>query len=60
MDHKKQNFPPKPSPPLNRLLKEGIGHRICPECGSSMMKTKFFFFGKSKSKCIHPDCGKEI
>jgi len=47
----------KPIPPLDRLLRENV-YRICPKCGSSMVRTKWFFFGKKK--CIHPECGYEM
>ena len=52
--------PPKPpKPPLNRLIREPrCFFTICPKCGSSMKRTKLFFFGKKK--CIHPECGYEI
>lgn len=45
-------------PPLIRMIREDGGWGTCPKCGSSMMKTKYFFFGKKK--CIHPECGHEI
>ena len=51
--------PPPPPPPLCRhiLSHDIFGSKRCPECGSSM-KRKYVVFGTSK--CIHPECGKEL
>jgi len=45
----------RPKESITRLLREDGGCGVCPNCGSSMMRTKFIFFGKKK--CIHPECG---
>jgi len=50
--------PPPPKPPLHRHLREDGGWGTCLKCGSSMVKTKLFFFGKKR--CIQPECGYEI
>lgn len=49
--------PPPPPPPPKRILKEDGTCGYCPICHSSMIREKFFFFGKKK--CIQPQCGYE-
>ena len=46
----------KPKPPHCRLIKENsIGE--CPQCGSTLEKTKWWRF--KRTKCIHPECSYE-
>lgn len=49
---------PPPKPPLCRLFREDVGVGTCPKCGSSIIKTKYFFFGKKK--CINTKCGGRV
>lgn len=44
--------PPPPTPPLGRMLTEGVID-TCPQCNSSMKKKWFFFDGGG---CIQPEC----
>jgi ssDNA-binding Zn-finger/Zn-ribbon topoisomerase 1 len=46
-------IPPKPTPPLSRIVKEGT-YGTCPKCKSTEIK-RFVFFGTSIG-CIQPEC----
>lgn len=45
---------PPPFPP-GRFIQEGAHWASCPQCSSTMMGRRWFFFGKSPG-CIQPDC----
>ena len=47
---------PRPTPPLNRIIREedGVPKDLCPKCGSSRT-WKFWPFVKSEY-CIQPKC----
>jgi len=48
------NLTPKPSPPLTRIIREGVGY-FCNNCGSTASKNGFLgLFGKRK--CDNQNC----
>jgi hypothetical protein len=47
------NLPPRPEPPLSRLIIERDMYSKCSECGSSMHRRFVFIVSKH---CIQPEC----
>ena len=46
----------KPTPPLNRIIRESGGHGICELCGSTVLRMNWWN-PFSLKKCIHLECG---